>query len=152
VAALFDEVVAALAGGVPRFQWLPSGLRRDPDAAWRHGVADCVACALRLERELARLGFEARTALGHVLGLVPSEHAWVEVRDADGAWKALDPVLAALGGREPGTDPEFAAFCLGSVCNRLLPWDRTAAEPLAVHACAAPAAGVETTVLSGMAR
>ncbi|HEY4027062.1 MAG TPA: hypothetical protein VGO86_11585 [Candidatus Dormibacteraeota bacterium] len=147
----FDELVRGIQRDAPRFQWLPDALRADPDGAARLGVTDCAASSLLLERELGRLGFATRTGDGCVLGLVPTPHAWVEVLDDDGVWKALDPIFAAVAARVPGTRPEFAAFCLGSFSSRVLPWNRRAGEAIAVHRCGRRAA-VQTTVLSGMAR
>ena len=151
VAEPFHELVRGIGGGAPRFQWLPAALRADPDAAARLGVVDCGAGSLLLARELGRRGFEAHAREGHVLGLVPTLHGWVEVRDEDGAWKALDPIFCALAGRVAGTRPEFAAFCLGSFSSRVLPWAVEAGAPIAAHRC--PGGGTpRTTVLSGQVR
>jgi hypothetical protein len=151
VAEAFRELVGGIERDAPRFQWLPAALRADPAAAARLGVTDCAASSLQLSRDLARMGFATRTGDGFVLGLVPTPHAWVEVLDQDGEWKALDPIFAAVAARLPGTRPEFADFCLGSFSSRVLPWNRAAGEAIAVHRCGRPAA-VETTLLSGMVR
>jgi hypothetical protein len=151
IAEAFHELVRGIERDAPRYQWLAAGLRADPDAAANLGVTDCAASSLLLGRELARLGFTTRTGAGTVLGLVPTQHAWVEVLDDDGAWKALDPIFAGIAARVPGTRAEFADFCLGSFSSRVLPWNRAAGEAMAMHRCGLEAA-VETTVLSGMAR
>jgi hypothetical protein len=147
----FREIVDGLRRHAPRFQWLSAPLRADPDAAARLGVADCGTTSVLLARELRGLGYAAHAREGHVLGLVPTQHAWVEVVDEDGVWKALDPVFAAIADRVPRTRPEFDAFCLGSFSNRVLPWDVAVGQPIATHRCSAGRAPV-TTVQSGMVR
>ncbi|HZB50355.1 MAG TPA: hypothetical protein VE547_14790 [Mycobacteriales bacterium] len=69
--------------------------------------------------------------------------------DQDGAWLPLDPVLAFLdrrvNTRRAGVD--LAAFCRGSLVNRLLPLPYERGRPLARHDC--PAGG--TPVLAVLA-
>jgi hypothetical protein len=137
IRALFDQVLADLESGQYRFQWLPHALRTDPDAAVANRTMDCASIALWLERAARALGLEARTRKGWMLGLLPVEHAWAELRDEDGAWKVIDPLLPALARRLPGTNlEEFAAFCLGSRSSYVLPFACPAEQALATHTCA----------------
>jgi hypothetical protein len=148
---LYREWLADIRGGRLRFQWLPGPMRLDPEEAYRRRLTDCVAAALMLERQLGGLGLEARTRKGHVLGLMSVEHAWAELRDADGEWKLLDPILAVVAHRAGTPRPEFDDFCLGSIANRVVPWDRRADQALAVHECRSGAA-VVTNVVGAAAR
>ena len=148
---LYAEWLADVRAERLRFQWLPPSLRRDPERAHALRVTDCVAASLMLERRARSLGFEARTRKGHLLGLICVEHAWAEARDADGAWKPVDPILPLVAQRAGALQPEFEEFCLGSTSNRVVPWDRGAGEDLATHACGA-GAGVVSTVTGGAAR
>jgi hypothetical protein len=124
-----------LLNGRLRFQWLAPGIRNAPALARALGVVDCVSASLLLRDELERLGVEARTRKGHVLSLISVEHAWTEFRDGDGEWKFLDPILAVVARRTGQANREFEDFCLGSMANRILPWDREADQALAVHRC-----------------
>lgn len=151
VADAFHALVHGIRRGSPRFQWLPAALRADPDAGARLGVIDCGSGSLLLARELRRLGFQAHAREGHVLGLVPTQHAWVEVLDGDGAWKALDPIFCAIAGRVPSSRPEFEEFCLGSFGSWVLPWAVEVGAPIAVHHCGR-AATASATVFSGRVR
>jgi hypothetical protein len=146
---LYRQWLDDVRGDRLRFQWLPASLRLDPVRAYRDGLTDCVAASLMLERQAQELGFEARTRKGHVVGLVSVEHAWMELRDLDGVWKPVDPILAVVAHRVRAPRPEFEEFCLGSVSNRVIPWDRPAGEDLAVHHCGT-SARVATAVV-GMA-
>ena len=148
---LYRQWLADILSGRLRFQWLPGPLRRDPVEAHRRGLTDCVGAALMLERQLGELGLEARTRKGHVLGLMSVEHAWTEFRDADGDWKCLDPILAVVAHRAGRPRPEFDDFGLGSIANRVVPWDRAAGEELAVHDCGSDAI-VVTNVVGAAAR
>lgn len=129
-----------------RFQWLPQSIRREPELARGLGLIECVSASLMLETEVRTLGFEARTRTGHVLGLVSVEHAWTEFRDDDDQWKFLDPILAVVAQRTGRPHPDFAEFCLGSIANRVVPWDCPAGEALAVHHCHGAPSQVVTKV------
>jgi Transglutaminase-like superfamily len=136
VREMFTEVVEGLRGGRYTFAWLPQGLRADVDAALARGTLDCVATSLLLARWCGQAGVPARTRTGFLLGMVGVEHGWLEVRE-DGRWLPVDPLLAYLAGRHPGSDRAFAGFCLGSRSNRVLAWDRPAGAELAQHRCTA---------------
>ena len=133
VRKVFREAVEAIVGGEVRYQWMPRALRTDPAATDRLRLTDCAVASRSLAERLVELGFEARTRKSHVLGLVGVEHIWVQVVDADGSWKVLDPILAALAEWTRGANPEFGEFCLGSISNRVLPWLCGADEDVAVH-------------------
>lgn len=134
-----------------RFQWLPPSIRSEPELARGLGLIECVSASLMLETEVRALGFEARTRTGHVLGLVSVEHAWTEFRDDDGQWKFLDPILAVVAQRTGRAHPDFAEFCLGSIANRVVPWDCPAGEALAVHHCHGAPSHVVTKVAGAAA-
>ena len=148
---LYRQWLGDVLGHRLRFQWLPGPLRLDAEEAHRRRLTDCVSAALMLRRQVEELGFESRTRKGHIVGLMSVEHAWVEFRDADGVWKFLDPILAVVAHRAGTPRPEFDDFCLGSIGNRLIPWDRGAQEALAVHQCGSSAA-VVTNVVGAVAR
>ncbi|MEW5626600.1 hypothetical protein AB1388_08530 [Streptomyces hydrogenans] len=103
------------------YQAMPTELRNDPEAARANGTANCISVSLHLERVFTDAGLEARTRKGYLMGILGSDHSWVEVRE-DGEWKVVDPVFALLGLRQ-GASEEFVEFCLGSVPNRLVPCD-----------------------------
>lgn len=140
VRGIHDELLSGLTSGRYQYSWLPHALRRDPETAVAHGMVDCVVASWLMRRWACEAGLEVRTRKGYLLGLVGVEHAWTEVFE-EGRWLVLDPVLAfqALH-RAPG-DPraaaDFAAFCRGSVHNRLLVWPGSADEPFTRHRCAA---------------
>lgn len=121
--ALYDELLCELEAGGLRYAYLPERLRRDPDAALRCGVVDCLVATLHLERGCRDAGLRTRTRLGLLLGMSAIEHAWLEVENDDGRWCSLDPTLAGLAARTPDADPRFRAFACGGTVNRLLPWD-----------------------------
>lgn len=134
VREVYDDLLSGLTTDRYRYSWLPHALRADPAQAAELGVADCVIAAWIMQRHAESAGLEARTRKGYLIGLVGVEHAWTEVLE-EGRWLALDPILAFLGLRQPGSDPGFTDFCRGSVHQRLLAWDRRADEPITDHAC-----------------
>lgn len=131
---LFAELVDDLAHQRIRYQYLPPGLRRDPEMAAANGVLDCMAASLLLERRCRDLGLRSRTRKGLLLGAAAVEHVWFELPGADGGWVPLDPVLAALVSRSGGGE-EFVKFACGSVTNRVLPWELEACQELLSHLC-----------------
>jgi hypothetical protein len=143
---IFGELVDDLIAERLRYQYLPPGLRSDPDAAARAGALDCMAASLLLASRCRSEDVAARTRKGLLLGGATVEHIWVEVR-GDAGWEPLDPVLPALAARSAGSSPDFVEFVRGSVSNRLLSWDLDAHEELVSHICSdggapAPAAVV----------
>ncbi|MFJ3209334.1 hypothetical protein [Streptomyces flaveolus] len=129
----WSEVVDALAARRVVYQTVPEPLRADHHRAWELGIADCVVASRLLADRLRAAGLEATARRGYLLGLFGSDHAWCDVVE-DGVHKSLDPVFAfvATVGDERGVaeSPEFAAACLGSRFNRLLPCRTDSAEPL----------------------
>ena len=113
------------------FQSMPLALRTDPAAARANGTANCISVSLHLEQVFTDAGLEARSRKGYLMGVLGSDHSWVEVRE-DGEWKVVDPVFALLGLRQGASD-EFVEFCLGSVPNRLVPCDCPANQETARH-------------------
>jgi hypothetical protein len=134
VASVMEDVLGEFDSGRLRFHYLPAALRTDPDAAISAGVVDCVALTLHFAERLEASGIPTVTRRGHLLSTIGVEHAWLEVGEgADRA--AVDPMLVALCGSLPGAAPAFADFCLGSISNRVLPWDRKAEEAVCDHGC-----------------
>jgi hypothetical protein len=133
VRAAYRELVDALVDGRLRYHYLPPAIRRDPERAAAHGVLDCLAASLLLQRRCRERGARVRTRRGLLLGSVAVEHVWVEAPAATGEWMPVDPVLAALVAHADA--PDFADFACGSATNRLLPWDRDAGEGIFWHVC-----------------
>jgi hypothetical protein len=134
---LFVELVDDLTARRIRYQYLPPGLRRDPEAAAARGVLDCMAASLLLERRCRDLGLRCRTRKGLLLGPAAVEHVWLELPGADADWVPVDPVLATLVSRSVGVEG-FTEFACGSSSNRLLPWELGAEADLVEHDCSAP--------------
>ncbi|MEU6862244.1 hypothetical protein ABZ924_03030 [Streptomyces sp. NPDC046876] len=138
----WDGLLHELYRGTVTYQTVPEELRSDHERGWNLGMADCIVASKVLADRLRGEGLQARARRGYLLGLLGSDHAWCELYE-DGVWKTLDPVFAfgAGGGRgeERFVDiPAFAAACLGSRFNRLLPCDTEDAGPL-VHVDDRPA-------------
>lgn len=103
-----------------RYHAVPPRLARQTDATRRRGVGECEALSRVLVQELAAAGWPSRLATGHLLGGARTRrHYWVEVADADGEAKALDPAMAILADRF--FSPRYRRFCGGSLLNRVLP-------------------------------
>ena len=134
VREVYDEVLSGLTTDTYRYSWLPHALRAEPAKAAELGMVDCVIAAWIMQQHAEAAGLEARTRKGYLIGLVGVEHAWTEVLE-EGRWLPLDPILAFLALRQPGSDPGFTDFCRGSAHQRLLAWDRRADEPITDHAC-----------------
>lgn len=132
LAELFGEVLRGF-----RFQIIPQSLKTDARTLSAIRVGDCLGLSTLLRERCAELGYEVRVERGFLLGLLGFlDHAWVEVRDDDGAWKVLDATLALLVWQaEPGEDGEFIAHCRGSVLNRIVPCTSAAGPRVASHAC-----------------
>lgn len=128
--ALFAEFDA----GSLRFHYLPPALRRDPASAVAAGVVDCVALTVHLAHRLRRHGLPVTTHRGHLLSTIGVEHAWLAAGELPGA-VPVDPMLAVLTRGTAVANPLFHRFCVGSVSNRILPWDRSAEEQVFSHAC-----------------
>jgi hypothetical protein len=140
---LYDSTLDRLRDGDLAYQWMPEAMRWTLAAALASRSMDCVSTSLLVEREAAAAGLRTRVRRGLLLGPVTIEHVWAEV-DQDGQWLPLDPVLAVLdrrvNGRRAGAD--LAAFCRGSLVNRLLPLPYERGRPLARHEC--PRGGTPT--------
>ncbi len=131
---LHRECIERFAEGVWQYQYLPASLRTDPNAADALGVMDCFALARWLSERLHRVGVRARFRHGLFLAFMGVEHAWVEIRDTDGIFKPLDPVIAMLAARSAGAPSDFTAFTRGSQLNRVLAWPADTPAILA-HVC-----------------
>lgn len=131
VREIYDDLLDALRTGRYRYGWVPTKLSADPSVDV-FGIMNCMVAAASMRERAAAAGMDARIRRGVLLGFVGVEHAWTEVFEED-RWVALDPVLGLLAGRTPGSNPEFAGFCRGSLSNRLLIWDGDGA--LTEHRC-----------------
>lgn len=118
-----------------RWQLLPVEWQVDPDDVMAHGIVNCVAASLYLEREYRALGYDAFARRGWLVGLMDLDHAWVEVRDDDGDVKVIDLTMALLARLMPGPGDDFVEFCKGSNLNRLLPSACRAETSIALHSC-----------------
>lgn len=128
---LYREVLETM-----EFVVLPASIETDVDAIASAGGADCVGISSLLERECRRAGYHAAARRGYLLGLLGmSEHCWLEVIDDDGKMKVLDPTLPIVARASPTPTPAFTAFCLGSISNRLLPFDCPIGDQLVAHRC-----------------
>jgi len=134
IASTVQNILDEFDSGTLRFHYLPAALRINAPAASSAGVIDCVALTLHLAEQLEVSGISVQTRRGHLLSAIGVEHAWLELGEGAGR-VAVDPMLIALCGSLPGANPAFADFCLGSISNRVLPWDRSADEAVCGHGC-----------------
>jgi hypothetical protein len=125
--ALYEQILADVTSHRLRFQWVSGHGRRDPQARWKEGRADCVCLAAVVVDELGRLGLETRMESGRILGVLDAQHAWVGVRDSDGVWKRFDPLLQAHCWRLWGADQPYGTLFRGGVTNALIGWPGMAA-------------------------
>jgi hypothetical protein len=138
---LYRRTLDQLRDGTLRYQYLPEQLRAAPDAARELGVCDCMTTACSLAQACTEMGVRSRLRLGYLLGMMPIEHAWLEVLDG-GEYKPLDPVLAALvirSGAEHAQD-RIGDFCLGSLPSCVLRWPAGSRSPLVPATCVHAAA------------
>lgn len=142
---LHRECLARFRDGRWRYQYLPVALRADPGRADANGAMDCFAVAAWLFDRAEELGIAARVRQGLLLAFAGVEHAWIEVEDADGRHRPVDPVLAFLVDRGGDAHPDWAAFTCGSRCNRVVGW-RLADEDSIGHVCAGSERTPITTV------
>ncbi|MET9764382.1 hypothetical protein ABZ016_35875 [Streptomyces sp. NPDC006372] len=117
----FRESLDEMLTGRLRYQAMPTALRNDPAAARANGTVNCISVSLHLQQVFTEAGIRSRTRKGYVVGMLGSEHSWVEVLE-DGLWKVVDPVYALLG-LQQGAPEDYVEFCLGSILNRLIPCD-----------------------------
>lgn len=141
----FHESLEEMRSGRMSYQSMPVALRNDPAAARANGTANCVSVSLHLCRVFLDAGLRARTRKGYLMGLLGSDHSWVEIHE-DGVWKVVDPVFALLGLRQGASD-EFVEFCLGSVPNRLVPCDCAADQETVRHSHERSPAAARNVVL-----
>jgi len=130
--SLYREMVDTLS-----FAAMPIALATDVQVVAKAKAADCVGISNLLEHECRRAGYRAWARRGLLLGMLGAgEHSWLEVVDDDDETKVLDPTLPIVARRRsPRPTPDFTAFCIGSISNRLLPFDCSAGEQIAEHHC-----------------
>jgi hypothetical protein len=129
-----------------RWVRMPEAVQRCPTRLHAAGIANCVSASIELEQQIAAAGYEVRTRMGWIMGVLDIEHAWIEVRDDDGTVKAVDPVLALLGRMAPNAPRDFCEACLGSRLSRLLPTELRAGESLIQHECGGSKAPVDRRI------
>ncbi|MEU9507282.1 hypothetical protein AB0D32_13475 [Micromonospora sp. NPDC048170] len=129
-----------------RWVKLPAALQDDVDLVTGHGVASCDSASRYLARRCVRAGFPAVTRIGWVVGMLDLVHAWVEVEDADGVTKVIDPVFALFSATVRGTNPLLRDPAVALRTNRLVPTGLSTGRAVAEHRCAdRPAAARVTT-------
>jgi len=128
---LYREVLETM-----EFFVLPASVETDVDSIVRAKGADCVGIATLLEHECRRAGYRALARRGYLLGILGmGEHCWLEVVDDDDRTKVLDPTLPMVARASAQPTPAFTAFCLGSISNRLLPFDCPVRASIVEHRC-----------------
>lgn len=120
-----------LGSGV-RWHHLADGLKRDPEAAYRAGVGNCDTLSAVLADRLVAAGRPAEVLRGWIVGMTTVPHSWVEVRDADGRAKVVDPSLLLLARHSLLGSPEFERLAFGAAPSRIVPTRCTLAESVAV--------------------
>jgi hypothetical protein len=106
-----------------RYHATPPHLARQTEATRARGVGECEALSRVLIQDLAAAGWPASLRAGLLLGGARTRRRyWVEVTDADGDVRALDPAMAILA--ERFFSPQYRQFCCGSLLNRVLPLAR----------------------------
>ncbi len=128
---LYREVLETI-----EFFVLPASLETDVETIVSLKRADCVGVSVLLEHECRRAGYRATARRGYLLGLLGmGDHCWLEVLDDDGRIKILDPSLPMVARTSSRPTPAFTAFCLGSISNRLLPFDCRVDEQIVEYRC-----------------
>ncbi|MEU4770784.1 hypothetical protein [Micromonospora sp. NPDC023644] len=139
-------IAAEFAAMELRWVKLPEALQNDVDLVTTHGVASCDSASRYLAQLCVRAGIPAVTRIGWVVGMLDLVHAWVEVEDADGATKVIDPVFALFSATVPGTNPLLRDPAVALRTNRLIPTGLPTGRAVAEHRCAGePAAARVTT-------
>ncbi|MER7417266.1 hypothetical protein ABT346_10840 [Micromonospora peucetia] len=118
-----------------RWVKLPAALQNDVDLVTSHGVATCDSASRYLARLCVRAGIPAVTRIGWVVGMLDLVHAWVEVEDADGATKVIDPVFALFSARVRDTNPLLCDPTVALRTNRLIPTGLPTGRTVAEHRC-----------------
>jgi hypothetical protein len=126
-----------LASGV-RWHQLSPGLKRDPHAAFAHGVGDCDTLTAVLLKRFTDARYEARAYRGWIVGITDTPHSWIEVTDADQRTKVVDPSLLLLARHPTLGDPGFGGRVFGAALNRIAPTRCDLAEPIGVTVAGAP--------------
>jgi hypothetical protein len=121
-----------------RWVKLPDALRDNEDLLTEHRVATCESASRYLARRCAETGFEATTRIGWVIGMLDLVHAWVEVTDADGETKIVDPVFGLFATTVTNANPLLTDPTIALRTNRLIPTDLPVGGRVAHHNCDAP--------------
>lgn len=126
IVLLLKELIAA---GV-RWHYLPEGLKQDAYAAHARGVGNCDTMSIVLGDRLREAGYAARVFRGWIVGITEVPHSWVEVVDADGRTKILDPSLLVLASHSGLGSPEFVRKAPGARMSRIAPTRCPLSEPI----------------------
>ncbi|WP_433385499.1 hypothetical protein [Micromonospora sp. KLBMP9576] len=147
-------IVAEFAAMRLRWVKLPAALRNDVDLVTTHGVASCDSASRYLARRCVAAGLPAVTRIGWVVGMLDLVHAWVEVEDADGTTKVIDPVFALFAAAVRGANPLLRDPAVALRTNRLVPTGLPTGQAVAEHRCAGEptAARIATTILPAPTR
>lgn len=116
-----------------RFHYTHPSIAASAETTRARRVGNCTGLSAALAQILDESDLQARTRCGFLWGgVVGLSHEWVEVSDADGSWKVLDPSMAVLA--DDFFTPEYKEFCCGSMLNRVIP---TAAgqDATVLHEC-----------------
>ncbi|MFV2114769.1 transglutaminase domain-containing protein [Micromonospora sp. LOL_025] len=119
-----------------RWVKLPEALQNDVGLVTTHGVASCDSASRYLAQLCRRAGIPAVTRIGWVVGMLDLVHAWVEVEDADGATKVIDPVFALFSATVRDTNPLLRDPAVALRTNRLIPTGLSTGRAVAEHRCA----------------
>lgn len=115
-----------------RWHHLADGLKRDAEAAYRAGVGNCDTLSVVLADRLGAAGHPAEVFRGWIVGMTVVPHSWVEVRDADGRAKVVDPSLLLLARHSLLGSPDFERLAFGAAPSRIVPTRCTLAESVAI--------------------
>jgi hypothetical protein len=77
----------------------------------------------------------ATTRIGWVIGMLDLVHAWVEVVDADGVSKVVDPIFTLFAGTIPNANPDLLSTTHTMRTNRLIPTALRVGDRVATHPC-----------------
>ncbi|MEH1100477.1 hypothetical protein [Micromonospora sp. CPCC 205561] len=138
-------IAAEFAAMELRWVKLPAALQDDVELIKTHGVASCASASRYLAQLCAAAGIPAVTRIGWVVGMLDLVHAWVEVEDADGATKVIDPIFALFSATVRGTNPLLRDPAVALRTNRLIPTGLQVGRPVAEHRCAGEPSAARTT-------
>lgn len=133
-----------------RFHYTHPAIATSASVTRERRVGNCSGLSALLAEDLTREGIPARLRSGFLWGgLVGLAHEWVDVLDADGTWKSLDPSMAVLA--DAFYTPRYKRLCFGSLLTRVIPVDHGGTTTVR-HVCAADTFTLYPTVRRWSAR